>query len=97
MLSSRRGNDEESSCRLSLKINLVFFKCRINSLFKCIFMTAYNLKSRFNEKTQKFENIFPFIYNSHNIKQAWQENNCVQNGKIFNCYSNNLANTFYVD
>lgn len=35
--------------------------------------TPYELKVKFNEKTGKFENIFPLIYSQENLEDAWHE------------------------
>lgn len=35
--------------------------------------TSYDLASKYEEKTKKFKNIFPFIYDLNNLEQAWYE------------------------
>lgn len=45
----------------------------LNKYSRCFSFTSYKLRKKFNEKTRKFENIFPLIYSQKNLENAWHE------------------------
>lgn len=42
----------------------------LNKYSRCFSFTSYKLRKKFNEKTRKFENIFPLIYSQKNLENA---------------------------